>query len=321
MNLLLRSSCLVALLSSGALLATGAPPAVRTYAYKQVGPLAIRADVYQPTATGHLRPVVVYMHGGSLINGHRQAVENHPMLPALLAAGCVVVSIDYRLAPETKLPALIEDIEDAFRWVREKGPALFGADPERIAASGGSAGGYLALIAGYRVKPRPKVIFAEMSYGDLIGSWQLSPSVHQPHYTDSHLNEAEAWQQVSGPPVANDRDRNGDGSAFNDFIRRSAQWPKAISGWDPRTEATKFTPYLPLRNVTREFPPTILIHGEKDSDVPATEPKAMLAELTRHGVESRLILLPGTEHGFRGGDSAVTAAARAEAVKFILKHL
>ena len=129
------------------------------------------------------------------------------------------------------------------------------------------------------------------------------------------------WRQVSGPPIANDHDRPGDGSAFNDFIRRSAQWPKTISGWDPRTEAPKYEPYLPLRNVTPEFPPTFLIHGEKDTDVPATQPQAMLAELTRNGVESKLILLPDSEHGFRGGDTAVTAAARAEAVQFILKHL
>jgi acetyl esterase/lipase len=321
MNLLLRSLCLFSLLCSVELYAGDPRPAPQTYTYKKVRALEIKADVYQPASAGAKRPVVVYMHGGSLINGHRQAIENHRMLPALLAAGCVVVSIDYRLAPETKLPAQIEDLEDAFRWVREQGPALFGADPNRIAASGGSAGGYLALVAGYRVKPRPKVIFAEMSYGDLIGAWQLAPSVHQPHYTDSHLTEAEAWKQVAGAPIANDRDRHGDGSAFNDFIRRTAQWPKTISGWDPRTEAEKYLPYLPLRNVTRDYPPTILVHGESDSDVPVSQPQAMLAELQRNGVESKLIVLPGTEHGFRGGDPAVTAAARDEAVRFILKHL
>jgi acetyl esterase/lipase len=297
------------------------PPPCTTYTYKKVGPLEIKADVYRPSGDVKRRPVVVYMHGGSLINGKRQSIENHPMLPGFLDAGFIVVSIDYRLAPETKLPALVEDIEDAFRWVREKGPELFGADPDRIASAGGSAGGYLALLTGCRIQPRPRVIYAEMSYCDLIGDWQLRASIHPPHYHDSNLNELEAWRQVSGPPIANSGDRQGDGSAFNDFIRRCAQWPKAISGWDPRTEADKYLPYLPLRHVTPDYPPTFMLHGEADTDVPVSQPRAMAAELQRNGVEHRLVTLPGTEHGFRGGDPAVTLAGEKEGIAFVITHL
>lgn len=302
-------------------LAAAPEPVPTTYVYKTVGTLAIKADVYRPDAAAARRPVVVYMHGGSLINGKRESVHRWGPLEDFLRAGVIVVSIDYRLAPETKLPAIIEDMEDAFRWVRAQGPALFGVDPERIAVAGASAGGYLALAAGYRVKPRPRVVYAEMSYGDLIGGWQLRPSVHPPHYHDSHLNEAEAWQQVSGPPVANGEDRHGDGGAFNDFIRRSARWPKAISGWDPVAEADKFLPYLPLRNVTAAYPPTIMLHGAIDSDVIPQQPLAMDAELERHGIEHKLIFLPNGEHGFRGADPKDIKAAQDEAVAFVLDRL
>ncbi len=297
-----------------------AEPRVETFVYKRVGTLEIRADVYQPTAGRTPRPVIVYIHGGSLINLGRDGIQQNPLKDFFLSDGFVVVSIDYRLAPETKLPGIIEDIEDAFRWVREKGPALFGADAERIGAAGASAGGYLTLMTGFRVQPRPCVLVAEMSYGDPVGPWQANPSRHPPHYK-THLSRDEAWSQVSGPPIANGADRKGNGSAFNDFVRRNAEWPKAVSGWDPKTEDERFLPYRPVRNVTQNYPPTVFIHGEADTDVPFEQPQRMAAELARHGVEHRLIGIPGGEHGYRGGNQRLLEEGRREAAAFVRKHL
>ena len=97
------------------------------------------------------------------------------LLGKLLKAGYAVVSIDYRLAPETKLPAILEDLQDACKWVREKGPELFHIDPKRIAVMGGSAGGYLTLAAGFRVDPRPTVLVSFWGYGDIAGPWYSRP--------------------------------------------------------------------------------------------------------------------------------------------------
>ncbi len=297
------------------------PPRPETHTYKTVGPLAIKADVYRPGPGPAPRPVVVYMHGGSLINGGRAKLEKPPrLLDQYVAAGFIVVSIDYRLAPETKLPQLVGDIEDAFRWVREKGPRLFGADPQRIAAAGASAGGYLALVAGVRVRPRPFAIVAESSYGDLVGPWQQQAST-SPKHQRVPLSEAEAWQLVSGPPIANAADRAGDGGAFNAFLRTHGQWPKAISGWDPKTEIEKYVPYMPVRNVSRDYPPTMLIHGQNDSDVPVELPEMMAAEFKRHGVEHQLIVIPGGEHGYAGAERALIEAAQQKAIAFLRAHL
>ena len=97
-------------------------PPTKTYTYKTVGDLAIKADVYM-VEDDKTHPVVVWVHGGALITGGREGVGEW-FKTELNKAGCHVVSIDYRLAPETKLPAIIEDLEDAFNWVREKGPEL-----------------------------------------------------------------------------------------------------------------------------------------------------------------------------------------------------
>ena len=316
-----------AVLALGVLVAAGtgraaaaAAPSPETFTYKTVGPMEIEADVYRPAQATGRSPVLVYLHGGSLINGGREKFAQHPFREWFPAAGFAVVSIDYRLAPETKLAGIVEDLEDAVRWVRRDGPRLFGADPDRIAVAGGSAGGYLTLVAGYRVKPRPFALVAEMSYGDLVGPWQMRPSIHPPHY-QTHLTAEEAWSQVSGPPIANARERRGDGSAFNDFLRRNALWPKAVSGWDPVAETDKYLPYLPLRNVTPDYPPTFFIHGHDDTDVPREQPEMMAAELQRNGVEHRLTLLPHGEHGYRGADPRLVEYAQHQAFEFVLRHL
>ena len=93
-----------------------------------------------------------------------------------LEAGFVVISIDYRLAPETKLPQIIEDLQDAFRWVRKTGPEAFQIDPQRVAVTGGSAGGYLTLMAGCCVQPPPQCLVSFYGYGDIVGEWYAKPN-------------------------------------------------------------------------------------------------------------------------------------------------
>ena len=120
--------------------------------YRTIGTLALRADVFRPEGPGPF-PVVLWVHGGALIFGDRG------MLPAdqrerYLRAGLAVVSIDYRLAPETKLDGILEDLDAAHAWLQREGPSL-GLDPKRVAVVGHSAGGYLALMAGVRLRPRP----------------------------------------------------------------------------------------------------------------------------------------------------------------------
>src|SRR5436309_4989417 len=88
----------------------------KTYTYKTVGDLPIKADVYRLPGD-EVRPVIVWIHGGALITGQRGGL-NLEQRKRYLSAGYVIVSIDYRLAPETKLKGIIEDVQDAIQWVR-----------------------------------------------------------------------------------------------------------------------------------------------------------------------------------------------------------
>lgn len=297
-----------------------AEPDVRltTFTYKQVGDLEIKADVHRAGDDVN-RPVVVWIHGGALINGHRAGILPR-VKEMMLNAGYVLVSIDYRLAPETKLPAIIEDLEDAFRWVRERGPDLFNADPGKIAVMGGSAGGYLTLTSGFRVKPRPAVLVAFWGYGDLVGDWYSTPSPHPRHHRIK-MSEEEARRQVSGPPVSDARRRNGNGGAFYQFCRQRGIWPEEVSGWDPHREVDKFVPFMPVRNVTADYPPTMLIHGTKDTDVPFEQSEMMAQQFNKHGVEHKLIAIPGGEHGLGGGNPKLIDDAYDQALAFVNRHI
>ncbi len=290
---------------------------VETFTYKTVGELEIKLDLHR-VGDEALRPLVVWIHGGALINGHREGVSRR-VRAMLLDEGYAIVSIDYRLAPETKLPAIIEDLEDAFRWLRKEGRKRLRVDTARIAVMGGSAGGYLTLTAGYRVKPRPVALVAFWGYGDLVGDWYSRPSEHPRHHRVK-LSRQEAYEQVSGPPIADSRNRKGNGGAFYQFCRQQGLWPKAVSGWDPHRQPEKFHPYMPVRNVTAEYPPTLLIHGGEDTDVPYQQSVMMAEQLEKHGVEHELITIPGGEHGLGGGDPKRIDAAYRAALEFIKRR-
>lgn len=300
-------------------LVLGAPDAaVQTVTYKRVGDLEIKADVHRAT-DDVTRPVAVLIHGGALIGGHRQKIDER-LKEMLIDDGYAVVSIDYRLAPETKLPAIVEDIEDALRWVREQGPRLFNVDTTRVAVLGGSAGGYLALTSGFRVEPRPTVLVSISGYGDLIGDWYTRPSTHPRHHR-TRLTEEEARKQVSGPPISDARRRKGDGGAFYFFCRQRGIWPLEVTGWNPRTEEERFVPFMPLRNVTPDYPPTLLIHGTEDTDVPYEQAVMMSEELGRHGVEHELVSIPDAEHDLVGGDPELVDAAYGRVLEFVNRQM
>lgn len=290
----------------------------QTYTYKQVGDLEIKADVHR-AADDTLRPVVVWIHGGALIMGSRGGVDPR-VKKMFLEAGYAIVSIDYRLAPETKLPAILEDVEDAFRWIREKGPELLRIDASKMAVLGGSAGGYLTLVAGHRVQPRPTVLVAFWGYGDLIGDWYSQPSPH-PRHQGSKMTEEQARQQVSGPPIANARDRQGDGGAFYQFCRQRGVWPQEVAGWDPHTEAQKYYGYMPVKNVTSQYPPTLLIHGTKDTDVPYEQSVLMADQFRKFGVDHAFLTIAGGEHGLAGGDPQEIDQAYEQVFRFVHQRM
>ncbi|WP_406396466.1 alpha/beta hydrolase [Streptomyces sp. NBC_00887] len=118
------------------------------------GQLPVR--FYRPAAAVGRRPLLVYFHGGGWITGGLDVVDR-PLRRLANATGAVVASVGYRLAPETQFPGPAEDCYAALRGIRARA-AEWGADPDRLAVAGDSAGGNLAaavcLMARDRGGPR-----------------------------------------------------------------------------------------------------------------------------------------------------------------------
>jgi acetyl esterase/lipase len=268
----------------------------QTYTYKTVQDCQIQADVYQIPGEER-QPAILWIHGGGLIMGDRSALPAE-QAEYYLAAGYTVVSIDYRLAPETKLPAIIEDVQDAWAWLRGQGAALLNIDPERIAVIGHSGGGYLTLMAGLYVHPRPKALVSFYGYGDIVGEWYSRPDPFyskQPAIPPDVAYRGVGGQALAGSSVVNASDPR---LLFYLFCRQQGLWPKEVTGYDPHTEPEAFEAYCPIRLVTADYPPTLLLHGDQDTDVPFELSKQMAATLKQNQVPHQLITMEGLGHMF-----------------------
>jgi acetyl esterase/lipase len=252
--------------------------------------------------------------------GNRDLEKSDFLLAFAEAEGCAVVSVDYRLAPETKLPDIISDIEEAFRWLAGDGAKQFHLDPKRIVVAGESAGGYLTLVTGYRVRPKPKALVALYGFGDLVGDWSSKPNPY-PSYNLRKISREEAESQTDGTIISESDARKGDGGLIYMYYRQNGLWPEEVSGFPRSTVADNITPFEPIRNVTRDWPPTLLIHGTRDTDVPYEQSELMAKKFKQKGVPFTLIPIDHGEHGFEGGDPQKIGEAYRAVEKFIKEHL
>lgn len=129
-----------------------------------IGEIPVR--IYTPKGEGPF-PALLYYHGGGWVTGTLDMVD---VTCRLLTnrANCIVISVDYHLAPENKFPAPLEDAYAAVKWVSEHGETI-GVDPTRIAVGGDSAGGNLSAAVSLMAKDKkgPKLSFQLLVYPNL----------------------------------------------------------------------------------------------------------------------------------------------------------
>jgi acetyl esterase len=163
----------------------------------------IPVRIYVPFGKGPF-PVLVYFHGGGWVIGD---IESSDGLCRTLtnAAGCIVVSADYRLAPENPFPAAADDAYHATLWAATNA-ASFGGDPSRIAVCGDSAGGNLAAVVAQiaRDREKPAICFQLLIY-PVIDAACDTPSYNE--NAEGYFLTRDAMQWFWNHYVRNDADR------------------------------------------------------------------------------------------------------------------
>lgn len=119
------------------------------------GEPAVRVLVFRPVGAPSPRPALLWLHGGGFVAGTPEFDEAQ-LNELVEAVGCIVVSVDYRLAPEHPHPAALHDAYAALKWLHDEAAAL-GVDPARLAVAGQSAGGGLCAALAMLARDRGEV--------------------------------------------------------------------------------------------------------------------------------------------------------------------
>ena len=245
----------------------------------------IPVRIYAPVAGGGTGPALVYFHGGGWVIGD---LETHDALCRTLAneAGCKVVAVDYRLAPEHPFPAAIDDAYAAVKWV-EANSSEIGIDPNRIAVAGDSAGGNLAAAVCLKARDEkgPEIAFQLLIY----------PVTDAPRGTQSYKDFAEGhFLEAEGMDWF-----------WNHYV--------LAAGADPKN------PYAaPLRAASHAGLPRAYV-VTAGFDVLRDEGKAYAEALKKAGVEVEYVNYEGMIHGFFNLQGALDVSR--DAVKAAAKAL
>ena len=264
----------------------------RTFVYKTAGPDSIRSDYYRPANDTSIHPVIVWIHGGALMWGSRNSLPAD-QLEFYLAAGYAVFSMDYRLAPETKLAEIVEDVQDALIWVQKNGGQLR-IDPRRIFVVGHSAGAYLALVSGYTLRIPPRAIVSFYGYGDIESAWCNRPD--SVYLRSGVVPGEKALSAVHRFAITNASSKER--SDLYVYCRQQGSWASTVCGSDPARDTAAYDRYCPLKNIRSTFPPVLLVHGDRDTDVPFEQSVLLEEALARNSVEHQFIRMSGMGHAF-----------------------
>jgi acetyl esterase/lipase len=212
---------------------------------------------------------VICIHGGGFRAGTREGYDQ--LCVQLAERGYVAVTVTYRLAPKYQFPAAVFDVKAAVRWLRANA-STYHIDPDRIGATGGSAGGHLAQFLG--VTGGVQRFDGEGGYPEQSSRVACVVNFYGPSdFTKSYGKSVDAAEVL----------------------------PLFLGG-NLEQEHRRHVESSPLNWVTPDAAPTLCIHGTKDNYVAYEQAVWLVDRLKSSDVEAELLTIEGAGHGFSGED-------------------
>jgi len=213
-------------------------------------------DANVPEGEGSF-PVAIYVHGGGWTGGDKANKDDAPILEMLSKAGFTWFSVNYRLAPEHRWPACLNDVQTAIQWVKANA-ANYKGDPSRIVLVGYSAGGHLATFAG-------TIVDESINVQAVVGFAPLTDFVQELPKRENILGSAQ--RGLLNRP--------------QELTPESLGMLKALS---------------PINYIRPGLSPFLLVHGDADQSVPYEQSLEFQEKLKENDVRCDLITIPGAPH-------------------------
>jgi len=253
--------------------------------YARVGETSLQLDLYLPQDNTTKPPLVIWLHGG----GWRGGSKDHCLVAFLATRGFAVASVEYRSTLVAPFPNNIHDCKGAIRWLRANA-ATYGFDAEKIGVSGASAGGHLASLMG--TSGEVKGLEGSVG-GNTNESSRVQAVVNMCGVIDiaAWTNSERGLSLMLGLPFDAAKD-NG------------AKQLAALCN--------------PQRHISKDDPPLLVLHGDKDKSVPLKQSREFHAAYQKAGLESRLSVLKNTGHV---SPHFTDAARQKQMTAFFTRHL
>ena len=248
----------------------------------------LKLDLYFPKNMNASAPIVVYVHGGAWMGGDKTSSAGEIDLPLIIDSflnnGFIVGAVNYRLAPQYKFPAMIEDVKCAIRFLRTNAES-YDINPDKIGAWGGSAGGQLV---------------------NLLGTTDASAGFDTGQYLDQS-SRVEAIADLFG---------HSDLPAYFQEKKGHSALRKMVFGTFNLINAS------PDTYITPDDPPFLILHGDADQSVPLDQSQGFYSKLTAVGVPAQLNIVHNGPHGLDAPDESPSPSQLAEIiVDFFIKYL
>jgi acetyl esterase/lipase len=253
--------------------------------YSRAGGEELKIDLFHPTDESKApRPAVLIIHGGAWMMGKRSDMDSMARYAA--SKGIVAATVQYRLAPKHKWPAMLDDVQTAVRFLRANA-AKYNIDPDKIGAAGASAGGHLAVFLGSRETRDPK-----------------------PAEYPTFSSRVGAVFNVFGPVAMADYPQ----SPTLDFMFA------AVLGKPRKDAAKEIEDASPINFIDKNSAPMFIFQGLSDLLVNPNQSRKIEAKYKQLGLPVEAVYLTGVGHEVPMANKEVAAAVE-RGVAFLLKHL